>query len=81
MKDPTRNKRGSANLYFYDSPELDGENDHLRSKLVKIRKQPITKEELKHINDLFINKYKFSHGLNESYKEHVMGELYSTNNV
>lgn len=81
MKDANKNKRGSANLYFYDSPELDGENDHLRSKLVKIRKQPLTKEELKITNDLFINKFKYPHGLNESYKEHVMGELYSTNNV
>jgi hypothetical protein len=81
MKDPDKNKRGTANLYYYDSPELDGENDHLRSKLVKIRKKELSKQEVKHVNDLFINKFKFPHGLNESNKDHVMGELYSTNNV
>jgi hypothetical protein len=81
MKDPIKNKRGSANLYFFDSPELDGANDHLRSKLVKIRSQHIPKEEVKRVNDIFVNKFKFPHGINESYDKHVMGELYSTNNV
>ena len=77
----SREKRGPCNLYFYESPQLDGENDYLRSQLVKIRNQYIPKDQIKQVNDIFINKLNYDHGLPENKTHHVMGELYSSNNV
>lgn len=81
MTDPNRHKRGTANLYFYESPELDGEYDYIRSKLIKVRNQHVPKEEIKRVNDIFINKLGYDHGLAENTDRHIMGELYSDNNV
>ena len=81
MTDPNKNKRGPCNLFYYDSPELDGEYDYLRSKLIKLRRQRIKREEIRRINDIFINKMGFPHGLPENQDSQIMGELYSTNSV
>jgi hypothetical protein len=77
----SREKRGPCNLYFYESPQLDGEFDYLRSQLVKIRHQYIPKEQIKQVNDIFTNKLGYDHGIAENKSHHIMGELYSTNNV
>lgn len=81
MTDPNKNKRGPSNLFYFESPELDGEFDYLRSKLIKIRRQRISREEVKQANDTFINKMGYTHGLPENQDTQVMGELYSTNSV
>lgn len=81
MTDPNRNKRGPCNLFYFESPELDGQYDHLRSRLIKIRRQRISKEEVRRVNDIFINKMGYPHGLPENQDTQVMGELYSTNSV
>ena len=75
----SREKRGPSNLYFYESPQLDGEFDYLRSQLVKIRSQYIPKSQTKHVNDILINKLGYDHGLSEDQTHHVVGELYSNN--
>jgi hypothetical protein len=81
MTDPNKNKRGPCNLFYFESPELDGQYDHLRSKLIKVRRQMVSKEEVKRVNDIFINKMGFPHGLPENQDSQIMGELYSTNSV
>jgi hypothetical protein len=77
----SKEKRGPCNLYFYESPQLDGEFDYLRSQLVKIRNQYIPKDQIKQVNNILINKLHYDHGLAENQSHHIMGELYSTNNV
>jgi hypothetical protein len=81
MTDPTKNKRGPSNLFYFESPELDGQYDYLRSKLVKVRRQHVPKEEVRFVNDIFINRLGFAHGLPENQDTQIMGELYSTNSV
>ena len=74
----SKNKHGPSREYFLDSPELDGQNDYLRSRLTDIHKTILPKPEVRRINKIYEN-MGFKRGLNENKRVHLQGELYTDN--
>jgi hypothetical protein len=76
----SHNKHGPSREYFLDSPELDGQNDYLRSRLIDIHKTILPKQEVRRINKIY-ESMGYKRGLNENKRIHYQGELYSDNPV
>jgi hypothetical protein len=76
----SKNKHGPSREYYLDSPELDGENDYLKSRLTDVHSVRLTKEQIRHKNQIF-KMMGYNRGLNERQRVFKQGELYSDNAV
>lgn len=75
----SKEKRGPSLTYFMDSPQLDGQYDYLKSRLVKVHDVMLDKVHRKQVNNTF-KQMGFKRGIGRE-QVHQIGELYSDNPV